>query len=109
MRLLLDECVPRMFKRDLVGHDVATVVEAGYSGMKNGALLRAAAGNYDVFITVDQNLQFQQNTSSLELAVVVIVAGGIRYDDIQSLAPQVLETLPTLKVGEIRRLEKPTL
>lgn len=108
MRLLLDECVPRMFKRNLVGHDVATVVEAGYSGMKNGALLRAAAGDYDVFITVDQNLQFQQNTSSLELAVLVIVAGGIKYEDIQSLAPQVLATLPTLKVGEIRRLEKPT-
>ena len=109
MRLLLDECLPRMLKRDLVGHDVATVVEAGYSGMKNGALLRTAAGNYDVFITVDQNLPFQQNIGSLEIAVLVLVAGGIKYDDLQALAPQVLETLPTLKSGEIRRLEKPTL
>ncbi len=65
MRLLLDECVARDLKRDLVGHEVATVVEAGYSGMNNGALLRAASGNYDVFITVDRNLPFQQNIASL--------------------------------------------
>lgn len=44
MRLLLDECIPRVLKRDLVGHEVATVVEASYSGMKKGALLRPAAG-----------------------------------------------------------------
>ncbi len=49
MRLLLDECVARKLKRDLVGHEAATVVEAGYRGMKNGVLLRAASGNYDVF------------------------------------------------------------
>ncbi|MGH9930313.1 MAG: DUF5615 family PIN-like protein [Pyrinomonadaceae bacterium] len=61
MRLLLDECIPRKLKRDLVGHEVATAVEAGYSGMKNGILLRAASSNYDVLITVDQNLPLQQN------------------------------------------------
>lgn len=48
MRLLLDECVARKLKRDLVGHEAATVVEAGYRGMKNGVLLRAASGNYMV-------------------------------------------------------------
>jgi len=48
MRLLLDEWVARKLKRDLVGHEAATVVEAGYRGMKNGVLLRAASGNYDV-------------------------------------------------------------
>ena len=64
MRLLLDECIPRKLKSDLAGHDVATVVEAGYSGMKNGVLLRAAASYYDVPITVDLNLPFQQNHCS---------------------------------------------
>lgn len=51
MRLLLDECVARKLKRDLIGHEVMTVVEAGYGGMKNGALLRAAAEKFDVLIT----------------------------------------------------------
>ena len=48
MKLLLDECVTRYLKRDLIGHDVSTVDEAGFKGLKNGALLRAADGNFDV-------------------------------------------------------------
>jgi hypothetical protein len=59
MRLPLDECVVRNLKPDLVGHEVMTVVGAGFGGMKNGALLRAAAAGFDVFITVDRNLPFR--------------------------------------------------
>jgi hypothetical protein len=54
MKLLLDECVVRDLKRDLAGHEVSTVVEAGFGGLENGELLRAAAGKYDVLITVDR-------------------------------------------------------
>ena len=79
MRLLLDECVTRNLKRDLVGHEVMTVVEAGYGGLKNGELLRAASGNFDVLITVDRNLPFQQNIGSLQIAVLIIMAQGITY------------------------------
>ena len=61
MRVLLDECVTRYLKRDLPGHEVFTVEEAGFKGLKNGRLLESAAGHYDVLITVDQNLQHQQN------------------------------------------------
>ena len=64
MKLLLDECVVRDLKKDLAEHDVSTVVEAGFGGLENGQLLRAAAGNYDVLITVDRNLPFQQNIGS---------------------------------------------
>ena len=71
MKLLLDECVARKLKQDLVGHQVNTAAEAGYSGMKNGALLRAASGKFDALITVDRNLPFQQNIGSFEIAVVV--------------------------------------
>jgi len=105
MRLLLDECVPRKLKRDLIGHEVTTVVEAGYSGMKNGVLLFAAAGHYDVLITVDQNLPFQQNIGALEIAVLVLIAPGIKYRDIKSLVPQVLDVIKTLVPGEVLRLE----
>ena len=105
MRLLLDECIPRKLKSDLAGYDVATVVEAGYRGMKNGVLLRAATGHYDVLITVDRNLPFQQNIGALDIAVIVLVAGGIKYHDIKLLVPQVLKALKTVAPGEVLRLE----
>lgn len=79
MRLLLDECLARNLKRDLVGHDVKTVVEAGYSGMKNGALLRAASANFDVLITVDRNLPFQQNIGSLSPRLVNSTVRRLMY------------------------------
>ena len=60
MKLLLDECVVHDLKRDLVGHEVATVVEAGFGGLENGELLRAAAGKFDVLITVDRSLPFNK-------------------------------------------------
>ena len=62
MRLLLDACTPRRLKRDFTGHEVSTVEEAGLKGFKNGDLLRAASGNFDVLITVDQNLLHQQTS-----------------------------------------------
>jgi hypothetical protein len=63
MRVLLDECLPRGLKAHLSGHDVVTVPEAGWAGMKNGELLRAAAGAgraVDVFVTIDKSIVYQQ-------------------------------------------------
>jgi len=65
MRVLLDECLPHGLKKHLVPFDVVTVAEAGWAGSKNGELLRQAAGNVDVFITVDKNLVHQQNVKGL--------------------------------------------
>ena len=64
MRVLLDECVPRKLKAELADHEVITVTENGWSGFKNGALLAIAALEFDIFLTVDQNLTFQQNLKS---------------------------------------------
>jgi hypothetical protein len=62
MRILLDECVPRRLARELAGHDVRTVPEMGWSGKRNGELLQLMAGQgFEVFLTVDQNLRYQQN------------------------------------------------
>lgn len=72
MRLLLDECVVRDLKTDLVGHDVSTVIEAGFGGLENGELLRLAAAEYDVLITVDRNLPFQHNIAPLRIAVLLL-------------------------------------
>lgn len=66
-RVLFDEDVPRPLRRDLPGFEIQTVVEAGWSGIKNGELLRRAETTFDVFLTADRNLQFQQNTSKLNL------------------------------------------
>jgi hypothetical protein len=61
MRVLLDECVPRALREQLPGHDVKTVVEAGWAGVKNGELLGLAAQRFDVLLTVDRNLEYQKN------------------------------------------------
>ena len=66
MRLLLDECVPRPFKKEFVGHDVKTAREAGLAGLKNGQLLRAAEGEFDALITVDKSIPYQQNVKALQ-------------------------------------------
>lgn len=59
MKILLDECLPRRIKRELPGHEVLTVPEAGWTSLKNGRLLRLAEVSFDVFITVDRNMQYQ--------------------------------------------------
>jgi hypothetical protein len=106
MKLLLDECVVHDLKRDLVGHEVSTVVEAGFGGLENGELLRAASGNFDVLITVDRNLPFQQNIGSLQIAVLILMAQGITYADLKPLVPEVLASLRTIQPGELLRVEK---
>lgn len=87
MKLLLDECVTRLLKRDLTGHEAKTVAEAGFRGLKNGALLRAASAHFDVLITVDRNLPFQQNVGKLQMAVVILMSPGITYPDLEPLVP----------------------
>ena len=78
MRVLLDEQLPRHLTRELAVHDVRTVRQQGWTGTKNGELLRrAVAAGFEVFLTADQNLQFQQNLAQLRLAVVVLAAPSV--------------------------------
>ena len=90
MRLLLDECVPTRLRRALPGHQVSTVVLEGWSGIKNGKLLALAATEFDAFITVDKNLPYQQNTSALPVAVLVL-------DSISNELPYLLPLVPALE------------
>jgi hypothetical protein len=78
MRVLLDECLPRRLKAEFAGHQVQTVQEAGWVGMENGVLLQLAPGQFDVFLTVDRNLTFQQNVKGLKIGVIVMVARSKR-------------------------------
>ena len=101
MKVLLDECVAHYLKPDFATHEVLTVAEAGFKGLKNGRLLQAASGQYDVLVTVDQNLQYQQNLKTLAVAVVVLKAKRSTYPMLKPLMPQVLEILENIKPGEI--------
>jgi predicted nuclease of predicted toxin-antitoxin system len=101
MRILLDECLPRKLKQMFSAHDAVTVREMGWTGTKNGALLRLAENEFDLFITADRNLSFQQNLQSTALRIVVLVAPNNRLDTLQNLIPQVLDLLPRIKAGEI--------
>ncbi|MBA2302025.1 MAG: DUF5615 family PIN-like protein [Acidobacteria bacterium] len=99
MRVLLDECLPRRLKRELVGHDARTTPEMGWASKTNGALLALAVGQFDVFLTADRNLSYQQDVSSFDIAVVVLVARSNSLEDLRPLALRLLEVLPTARRG----------
>ena len=105
MRILLDECVPRPFRNDLPGHEIIRVRQMGWSSVDNGDLLRLAETVFDVFLTVDQSLQYQQNLSGYQIAVIVIVTNDIRLVALRPLAPLVLEVLQTIQIGDLVRIE----
>ena len=104
MRVLLDECLPRKLKTDLAGHEVRTAQEEGWAGLKNGELLQVASTRFDVLLTVDRNLAFQQNLAGVRIAVLAMVAKGNRLADLRPLVPQVLSALTRAKPGEVIRV-----
>ncbi len=106
MKLLLDECVTRYLRRDLSGHDVFTVDDAGFKGLKNGRLLSAASGNFDVLITVDRKLPREQKIVAHNIAVVVLIARTNRYEHLRPLLPLVLEQLKSISPGEVIEVRK---
>ena len=105
MRVLLDHCVPRRFGRLLTGHRVSTTHEMGWSGLSNGRLLAQACHQFDAFLTVDQNLQFQQNLTTLSLPVGVIMAADNRYETLRPYVPAVLIWLSRPLERELVRIE----
>ena len=104
MKLLLDEYVDRRLAKDLGGHDVKTVPQMGWAGIKSGALLALAEKEFEVFITVDRNLAFQQNLPEFDIAVLVLHATSNRLADLKLLAPKILSTVPTLNRGEAEHI-----
>ncbi len=99
MRILLDECVDRRLAREIEGHEVRTVPEAGWASLKNGQLLTKAQGDYDVFVTVDRHLEHQQDLARYSIAVVVLVARSNRAAELRLLIPKLLAVLPVARAG----------
>jgi hypothetical protein len=93
VRVLLDECLPKRLKLELVGHDVKTAPEMGWASKRNGELLDLAVGSFDVFLTADRNLSYQQDVSAFDIAVVALAARSNRLGDLRPLVPRLLEIL----------------
>lgn len=100
-RVLFDEDVPRPLRRDLEGFEIHTVVEAGWSGVQNGELLRRVEGRYDVLLTADRNLRFQQTIGKLQIGVVVLAAGSTKLRDLQPLVSDISEALRAVAPGQV--------
>ena len=104
MRILLDESLPRRLARELSGHEVQSVQSRGWAGLTNGQLLRVASAEFQVLLTGDQNLEYQQNIADLAIAVVVLLAVNNRIETLRSLVPEVLKVLATIRPGELVRV-----
>lgn len=101
MRLLLDENLPRRLMRHLGPHEVETVQGKGWSGIKNGRLLTLAQQEFDVLITIDSNMIYQQHVPSFTIGLVVLHALSNRLEDLLPLVPGILTKLGEVKPGEV--------
>ena len=104
MKLLLDESLPKDLRLHLSGHQVSTVPERGWASKSNGELLRLASAEFDAFLKADQNLEYQQDPSRYDLAIVVLTATSNRLQDLLPLVPRVLDLLPGMRPGQLVRV-----
>lgn len=98
MKILLDECTPRVVKKRLPDVAISTVQEMGWDGLKNGELLSAAEGKFDVFITTDKNLRYQQNLTGRGFAVMLPPSNQVPI--VETLIPAIEAALETARAGD---------
>ena len=103
MKVLIDECAPRALKYALAahGHECLTVQEEGWSGKVNGELLALAETEFDVLVTLDTNIKYQQNLAGRKIAIVILHAQSNRLSHLSSLFPGCVEVLQAIKPGDI--------
>ena len=99
MRVLLDECLPRTLARELSGHEVRTVTQAGWSSVKNGELLRLAEQEYDALITIDQRFA-KGHEIPASIALITLVTRTNRIESLRPLVPAILEALDSVQGGQ---------
>ena len=104
MRVLLDESLPHDLAAELPGHEVRPVAQLGWGGLQNGELLRRARDTCDVFVTMDQNLPYQQNLQALGMPVVLVHAKSNRMADLRPLIPSILRAIEEAQPGLVRRV-----
>jgi len=105
VRILLDEQLPRRLAGHITGHQIRTVQQCGWTGLRNGALLmRAVADGFDAFVTADRNLQFQQNLAGTSLRVIELGARSNRLEDLLPLVPDLVAAIGEMRPGERRQV-----
>jgi len=104
MRILLDECVPATLAIELVGHEVRTVPQMGWASQENGALLALAEGKFDVFLTTDQRISYQQAVSKFSIALVVLVSRRNKIEFLVKLLPDLRRVLAGVESGKVYRV-----
>ena len=105
MRILLDECLPVPMRDSLAGHECVSVSARGWKGIKNGELLRLAEGQFDLFLTSDQSIRYQQNLAGRRIPILELSTNDLRR--ILAAASLVQSAIETIKAGEFRQLEIP--
>lgn len=106
MKILLDECVTKKVKTALSEFNVFTVFEMGFSGLKNGQLLlRAQENQFDIILTIDKNMDSQQNVRKLDLAIVVLETFNSSYDTVKEFLPEFIRRMETFEKGFTYRIK----
>jgi hypothetical protein len=104
VRILLDENLPVDLAAELAGHEVATVTGMGWQGIRNSDLLRRAQGRFEVLLTMDRKLEFQQNIAEYRLAVLVLVAHSNRMAHLRPLVLGILNALKKTQPGKLQKI-----
>jgi len=106
-KVLIDECLPRRLIRDLHAFQATTVPQRGWAEKKDRELLDLASAEFDVFVTIDSNLTFQQNLSLVSLGVVVLHVKSSRYESLQPLVPALVSAIDQVSPGAVVDVASP--
>jgi hypothetical protein len=104
MKVLIDENLPRKLANYLTGHECRTVAECGWAGKKNGQLLLLAESLFDVLVTLDKSVPYQQDVTSRRIAILVVRARSSRIQDLLPRIPDCLVALERIRPGEVVRI-----
>ena len=104
MKVFLDECIDWRLAREIAGHEVKTARQMGWTAVKNGDLIARVSEQFDVFVTVDRNLSFQQNLAALSVAVIILHARTNRLADLKPLIPRLLNAIETARRGTLQNV-----
>lgn len=107
MKVLIDENLPRKLAGYLKGHECRTIAECGWSGTKNGELLSLAESQFDVLLTLDKNIPYQQDLKSGRIAILIVRAPSNRIQDLLPVVPDCLVALRSIKPGHVVRVGDP--
>jgi len=105
MKILLDECVPWPMHKLLVGHTCTTAQKRGWDALKNGELIQKAETEFDLFITCDQNIRYQQNLQGRRIAILELSSNDLRR--IMASGELLHQAVATIQPGEYRELRIP--